>query len=69
MAAKHEAHFENRTYYFTLLSKTDNEIRIEMYNTLYVISKSGNGWENHVNNRFNLNPRLITVLADTITKA
>lgn len=50
MSERLEAHFENRTYYFTIETGKPGELKISMYGTLYTFIKSGERWINHPSN-------------------
>lgn len=62
-----EAHFENRIYYFQLVSKAENEIKITMYNTPYTFVKKDDVWMNSSLNAMNMNKDLIAVVVNTVS--
>lgn len=62
-----EAHFENRVYFFKLISKTKEEVVIQSYNTIYTFRKQGDKWVNHAN-RMNMVPGLINAVIETVFK-
>lgn len=64
-----EAHFENRIYFFKLISKSKEEVVINSYNTLYTFRKTGDTWMNH-SNRMNMIQGLINaVIAEVFKEA
>jgi len=54
-----EAPYENRVYYFNIISHDARQVSINMYSTLYIFVKAGDSWENHPNNKNNMVPGLI----------
>ncbi|AYL96547.1 hypothetical protein [Mucilaginibacter celer] len=59
MSERLAAHFENRTYYFTLESQKENEVKINMYGTLYTFLKSGDRWMNNQSNAMEMREGLV----------
>lgn len=66
MAAKLEAHYENRIYFFTVTAKTATEISIDMYTTPYTFIKTEKGWENRMGNKMNMVPGLIEAVIKAV---
>ncbi|MEX6688013.1 hypothetical protein QTN47_10935 [Danxiaibacter flavus] len=62
-----EAHFENRIYYFKLISKSKDEVVINAYNTVYTFRKNGDTWMNH-SNRMNMVQGLINAVIAEVFK-
>jgi hypothetical protein len=64
------AHTENRTYYFYIVNRKDNELVITMYNTNYMLIKDGDGWKNAPGNYFSMAQHLIeAVIAAVIANS
>ncbi|MBN9296002.1 MAG: hypothetical protein J0I41_03275 [Filimonas sp.] len=63
-----EAHFENRIYFFKLVSKTKDEIKVEMYSTPYTLVKQEDKWRNH-NNKMNLTQGLVDAVVKAVNEA
>lgn len=57
-----EAHFENRIYYFYLLSIKEKDVRITMYNTRYIFQLKEGEWVNSNLNFMNMSPKLMNVV-------
>ena len=51
---KFAAQTENRTFYFYIVQRSDNDIHIKMYGTPYIFIKNGDRWENHNSNYFSM---------------
>ena len=62
-----EAHFENRIYYFKLISKSKDEVVINSYNTVYTFRKQGEVWKNH-SNKMNMIQGLINAVIAEVFK-
>ncbi len=61
-----EAHYENRTYYFYLISKSPNKISINAYSTEYTFLKTEKGWENAPTNKNMMAYGLIAVMIQVV---
>ncbi|BAV05286.1 hypothetical protein SAMN05421788_105254 [Filimonas lacunae] len=59
MEGKLEAHYENRVYFFTIVSKKADEVAIMMYGTSYILVKVNGEWRNKIGNKMNLVPGLV----------
>ncbi|RFZ90061.1 hypothetical protein D0C36_22730 [Mucilaginibacter conchicola] len=59
MSERFEAHHEHRTYYFYIVSKEPEELKITMYNTPYTFIKQDHHWVNHPGNAMNMVEALI----------
>ncbi len=60
-----EAHHEFRTYYFKVHTKEEKQVTVEMYNTVYVLVRTKDGWENHPGNKNNMAVGLIGAVLKT----
>jgi len=59
--------FEHREFFYTLKSKTETQIEIEMYHTLYVLVKDKDGrWSNHANNRNSMSKGLLAAVIEVL---
>lgn len=63
------AHTQNRTFYFTIIQQSEQEIRISMYNTSYTIVKQNVGWRNAPTNYFNMAQHLIDAVVEAVKGA
>ncbi|GAA4907623.1 hypothetical protein [Mucilaginibacter defluvii] len=63
------AHTQNRTFYFTIVQQSEQEIRISMYNTSYTLIKQNVGWRNAPTNYFNMAQHLIDAVVEAVTEA
>lgn len=59
MSQRLEAHFENRTYYFTTENRKPGELKITMYGTPYTFIKNGERWVNHQSNVMEMKSGLV----------
>ncbi|MFC0514611.1 hypothetical protein ACFFGT_10380 [Mucilaginibacter angelicae] len=59
MSERLAAHFENRSYYFVIDSRKENEIKITMYGTPYTFIKNGESWRNSQSNLMEMKSGLI----------
>jgi hypothetical protein len=63
------AHTQNRTFYFTIVQQTEQEIRISMYNTSYTLVKQDAGWRNAPTNYFTMAQHLIDAVVEVVATA
>ncbi|HEY0298804.1 MAG TPA: hypothetical protein VGB84_06250 [Arachidicoccus sp.] len=61
-----EAHFENRIYFFDIISKDKNEVVVELYKMTYTFVKVDGRWRNHVNNRMVMRQELLEVIVGLV---
>lgn len=77
MAERLSAHFENREYFFTFLSRraadrsagTPDEVQIDMYGTIYYFVKLDGKWVNRAGNKMNMAQGLIEAVIRTLHEA
>lgn len=69
MSAKLIARKGNMEFFFTLLSKNEDEIVIEMYNTVYSLVKKGAVWVNKHDNKMSMSEELAEAIVKTVFPA
>lgn len=66
MSEKLSAKKDNMEFFFTLLSKSTNEIAIVMYNTEYRLVKNGEAWLNKHDNKMSMSSELAKAIIKTV---
>ncbi|MCX2429894.1 hypothetical protein [Pedobacter sp. GR22-10] len=61
-----EAHYQDKTFFFKTVSINKDEVRIEMYGTIYILVKTGDQWQNHSSSRYELASGLIGAVLETL---
>lgn len=57
---------ENMEFFFYLISRSDTQIEILMYNTSYTLVKKESGWENSSSNKMSLSSQLVKAVIEAI---
>lgn len=61
------AHFENREYFYTLISKSPTEVKVRLYSTDYLLIKDKEGkWVNHHSSRNAMSAGLIQAVIEAV---
>lgn len=66
MSEKLIARKDNMEFFFTLLSKNQDEIAIEMYNTEYRLIRNGDVWINKPGNKMSMSAELAAAVIKTV---